>query len=98
MDEAKNAKRCLLKVLTGPSAGKKLEMKKPLVTLGRPGKQVAVVSRRPTGYFFTFVEGAGQDSDYPLINNEPSGPQTRMLNDSDIIKLAGVQIKVLIRD
>ena len=31
---------------------------KPLTTLGKPGVQVAVITRRPQGYFITHVEGA----------------------------------------
>lgn len=95
VDESKNTKRCFVKVLTGPAAGKKLEMRKPLVTLGRPGMQVAVISRRRQGYFFTYVEGAG-DQAYPMINNEPSGREARLLKSYDVIELAGTQIQVII--
>ncbi|MGH8119035.1 MAG: FHA domain-containing protein, partial [Gammaproteobacteria bacterium] len=40
-----------LTVLNGPIAGKELELTKALVTLGKPGTQVADISRRPQGYF-----------------------------------------------
>lgn len=95
VDETKNTKRCFVKVMSGPLAGKKLEMRKPLVTLGYPGIQVAVISRRRQGYFFTYVEGAG-DQDYPMINNEPSGLEPRLLKSYDVIELAGIQIQVII--
>ena len=95
VDETKNTKRCFVKVLTGAMAGKRLEMRKPLVTLGRPGLQVAVISRRRQGYFFTYVEGAG-DQNYPMINNEPSGREPRLLKSYDVIELAGIQIQVII--
>ena len=36
-----------LTVLNGPIAGKELELTKALITLGKPGTQVAVISRRP---------------------------------------------------
>ena len=38
-----------LTVLNGPIAGKELELTKALITLGKPGTQVAVISRRPQG-------------------------------------------------
>jgi hypothetical protein len=41
----------------GPNAGKELELTKTLTTLGKPGMQVAVIARRPHGYFITHVEG-----------------------------------------
>lgn len=34
-----------IQVLSGPGAGKELELKKALITLGRPGVQVAVITR-----------------------------------------------------
>ena len=36
-----------IQVLSGPGAGKELELRKALITLGRPGVQVAVITRRP---------------------------------------------------
>ena len=45
-------------LLTGANAGKELELTKTLTTLGKPGVQVAVITRRPHGYFITHVEGA----------------------------------------
>jgi hypothetical protein len=32
-------------------------LSKSLTTLGKPGTQVAVITRRPHGYFITHVEG-----------------------------------------
>lgn len=93
-DRTKNTKKFFLKLMSGPAAGKEYEMRKSLVTLGRPGKQVAVITRRPQGYFFTHVEGAGNLS----INNEPIGPNARLLNNDDVIELAKLQIQVIIID
>ncbi|HEU5319514.1 MAG TPA: FHA domain-containing protein, partial [Methylomirabilota bacterium] len=47
-----------IQLLSGGNAGKELELTKPLTTLGKPGVQVAVLTRRPAGYFITHVEGA----------------------------------------
>src|SRR5882672_12253062 len=40
-----------IQLLSGANAGKELELSKPLTTLGKPGVGVAVLTRRPQGYF-----------------------------------------------
>lgn len=98
VESEKNTKRCFVKVMNGPQAGTQLEMKKPLVTLGRAGRQVAVISKRREGYFFTYVEGGDGEGKYPLVNGDPSGLEARRLSNNDIIELAGNRIQVLITD
>lgn len=82
-----------LTVLNGPIAGKELELTKALVTLGKPGTQVAVISRRPQGYFLTHIESDGDGKRYPLINGEPIGTKAYQLKDSDLIELAGIKME-----
>ena len=82
-----------LTVLNGPIAGKELELTKALVTLGKPGTQVAVISRRPQGYFLTHIESDGDGKRYPLVNGEPIGPKAYQLKDSDLIELAGIKME-----
>ncbi|MEJ1959065.1 MAG: hypothetical protein WDM70_06070 [Nitrosomonadales bacterium] len=45
-----------LQILSGQNAGRELDLVKNLTTLGKPGVQVAVLTRRPHGYFITHVE------------------------------------------
>jgi pSer/pThr/pTyr-binding forkhead associated (FHA) protein len=80
-----------LQVLSGAFAGRELELVKALTTLGRPGIQVAAITRRADGYYLVHVDG-GVDDDYPLINGSPIGPQARRLQDNDVITLAGVKM------
>ena len=77
-----------IQVLSGPGAGKELELKKALITLGRPGVQVAVITRRPQGYFITHVEGT-----HPVVNGESIGGTARALSNHDVIELAGVKME-----
>ena len=77
-----------IQVLSGPGVGKELELKKALITLGRPGVQVAVITRRPQGYFITHVEGS-----HPVVNGESIGGQARQLQDHDVVELAGVKME-----
>ena len=79
----------VVQVLTGPNAGKELELVKNLTTLGKPGTQVAVLTRRPQGYFITHVEG----KDFPLVNGQVLTNQAHQLNEHDVIELAGVKME-----
>jgi pSer/pThr/pTyr-binding forkhead associated (FHA) protein len=80
-----------IQVLSGPGAGKELELRKALITLGRPGVQVAVITRRPQGYFITHVEGQA-----PVINGQTIGSQAHGLTDNDVIELAGVKMEFFV--
>jgi pSer/pThr/pTyr-binding forkhead associated (FHA) protein len=80
-----------LQVLNGQFAGRELELVKTLTTLGRPGVQVAAITRRADGYYIVHVE-SGRDGDYPLVNGTPIGPQAHLLKDNDVVQLAGVKM------
>jgi hypothetical protein len=80
-----------LQVLSGAFAGRELELTKALTTLGRPGIQVAAITRRAEGYFIVHVD-SGKENDYPQVNGVPIGPQARRLNDNDVVQLAGVKM------
>lgn len=79
----------LVQILNGPNSGKELELVKNLTTLGKPGVQVAVLARRPHGYFITHVEGGS----FPMVNGSSIGEQPHQLNDHDLIELAGVKME-----
>ena len=83
----------VLQILTGGNAGKELELVKPLTRLGKPGVQVAVITRRPQGYFITHVEGAS----FPVLNGKTLDAQAHPLNDHDVIELAGVKMEFFIK-
>ncbi len=82
-----------IQIISGASAGKELELTKPLTTLGKPGVQVAVLTRRPQGYFITHVEGANQ----PTVNGKSIGTAPHALKDHDLIELAGVKMEFFIK-
>jgi hypothetical protein len=83
--------RARLQVLSGQFAGRELELVKTLTTLGRPGVQVAAITRRAEGYYIIHVESS-REGDFPLINGAPTGPQARRLHDNDVVQLAGVKM------
>jgi len=86
-------KAAALQLLSGPNAGKELDLTKPLTTLGKPGVQVAVITRRPQGFFITHVEGAS----FPVVNGKPLDAQAHSLNDHDVIDLAGVKMEFFLK-
>ena len=80
-----------LQVLSGAFAGRELELTKALTTLGRPGVQVAAITRRAEGYYIVHVE-SGEEGDFPLVNGQPIGAKARRLTDNDVVQLAGVKM------
>ena len=79
----------VIQILTGANAGKELELTKTLTSLGKPGVQVAVITRRPQGYFITHVQGAS----FPVVNGQALDAQAHALNDHDVIELAGIKME-----
>ena len=82
-----------IQLLSGANAGRELELIKPLTTLGKPGVQVAVLTRRPQGYFITHVEGANR----PTVNGQAIGAAPHSLKDHDVIELAGVKMEFFLK-
>lgn len=82
-----------IQILNGVNAGRELVLTKTLTTLGKPNVQVAVIARRPHGYFITHVEGA----QYPTINGKPIDAQAHQLNDHDIIEIAGAKMEFFLK-
>jgi len=84
-----------LRVVSGPNQGKELELSKALTTIGKPGVQVAAITRRADGYYIVHVGGQAGGAK-PLVNNAPLGTQARKLNDGDVVELAGTQMSFMI--
>ena len=80
-----------LRVVSGANAGKELELTKALTTLGKPGVQVAAITRRAQGYYLIQVEGA--DGSHPTVDGQPVGTDAVKLEDSAIVEVAGVKME-----
>ncbi len=78
-----------IKVLTGAAAGREVALTKVVTTLGKPGVQVASITKRPTGYVFAHVEGAQR----PSVNGIPLTGESISLRSGDLIELAGTQMQ-----
>ncbi len=82
-----------IKVLNGAAAGREVSLTKVVTTIGKPGVQVASITKRPTGYVFAHVEGAAR----PTVNGNPLVTETTQLRDGDVIELAGTQMQFINR-
>lgn len=90
VDAQKGLPRAKLQVLSGAFAGKELELNKALTTLGRPGVQVAAITRRADGFFVVPVEG--DSGKPPQVNDKPVTREGIKLKHNDVIELAGVKM------
>ena len=84
-----------LRVASGANAGKELELTKALTTIGRPGVQVAAITRRADGYYIVHV-GGQSGGKRPLVNGKEIDTQAFRLSHNDLIELAGTQMNFLI--
>ena len=87
------ARIAAIQILNGANAGRELELTKTLTTLGKPGVQVAVIARRPHGYFITHVEGA----QFPVINGQAIDAQAHQLADHDVVEIAGTKMEFFLK-
>jgi len=85
------AVNAVIRILSGTNSGRELPLVKALTTIGRPGYQVAVITRRPSGYFIAHVEG----DVFPTVNGVNLGSAAHSLKDKDVIELAGVRLEFL---
>jgi pSer/pThr/pTyr-binding forkhead associated (FHA) protein len=82
-----------IQLLNGANAGREMELTKTLTTLGKPGVQVAVIAKRPHGYFITHVEGA----QFPVVNGKALDAQAYALSDHDVIEIAGIKMEFFLK-
>ncbi len=87
------AHTALIKVLNGAAAGREVALVKVVTTVGKPGVQVASITRRPNGYAFSHVEGAHR----PSVNGAPLVGESVPLRNGDVIELAGTQMQFIFR-
>ncbi len=78
-----------IKVLNGAAAGREVTLTKVVTTVGKPGVQVASITKRPSGYVFAHVEGAAR----PSVNGQPLGIDAVPLRNGDVIELAGTEMQ-----
>ncbi len=79
-------------VASGPNQGKELKLTKALTTLGKPGVQVAAITRRADAFFIVHVSPKGGDN-RPKVNDVMISAQAQKLNGGDMIEIAGTSMR-----
>jgi len=90
-DGAHSGQPASIKVLNGAAAGREVALTKVVTTVGKPGVQVASITRRPGGYAFAHVEGSAR----PSVNGVPLSTDSIPLRNGDVIELAGTQMQFI---
>lgn len=80
-----------VKVLAGVRAGAQFELDRVVTTFGTLGELLAVITRRPQGYFVTHVEGHR----YPQVNGETLDAEPRALRSGDMIEVGDEKVEFL---
>jgi pSer/pThr/pTyr-binding forkhead associated (FHA) protein len=80
-----------IKVLNGAAAGREVMLTKVVTTVGKPGVQVASITKRPGGYVLAHVEGAAK----PTVNGSQLAGDSAHLRNGDVIELAGTQMQFI---
>ena len=83
----------LLRIRTGPHAGKEMVITKSETTFGNPGIQVAMITRRPQGFLITHVEG----DCFPVVNGVSVGAAATPLALGSVVNLSGTEVEFLLR-
>jgi FHA domain len=78
-----------VRAIAGNRAGSVIELDRVVATFGKPGHQLAVVTRRPHGYFITHVEGRR----CARVNRQSVGNEVRLLHNGDIIEVADEKLQ-----
>jgi len=80
-----------IKVLNGAAAGREVMLTKVVTTVGKPGVQVASITKRPGGYVLAHVEGSAK----PTVNGSQLAGDSAQLRNGDVIELAGTQMQFI---
>lgn len=80
-----------IKVLNGAAAGREVMLTKVVTTVGKPGVQVASITKRPGGYVLAHVEGSAK----PTVNGSQLAGDSAHLRNGDVIELAGTQMQFI---
>ena len=90
-NEAPTPKRAHLKILNGTNKDKLFPLTRAMTTLGKPGQQVAAITRRGNKYVIIGVE-ADDDNRYPTVNDTHVSSRSIELAEGDVIQLNGIRM------
>lgn len=81
--------RGMLQILNGNNFGRIIPLTRNMTRIGRTGGNCAMIARRDSGYYISYLEGSA-----PLVvNKTPIGEETQLLADGDIIEVGSTQMQ-----
>jgi pSer/pThr/pTyr-binding forkhead associated (FHA) protein len=81
-----------VRTMAGKRTGDIIALDRVVATFGARGHQLAVITRRPHGYFITHVEGRRR----PRVNGQSIGDDAHALHHGDIIDVADEKLEFLL--
>jgi pSer/pThr/pTyr-binding forkhead associated (FHA) protein len=78
-----------IKIISGPAAGRTVELLKVVTTIGKPGVAVAAITKRPSGYVIALIEGQSK----PSVNGKEVELEPVPLKHGDVLELAGTKME-----
>jgi pSer/pThr/pTyr-binding forkhead associated (FHA) protein len=81
-----------IKILAGKETGRVIDLARVVTMLGKRGDRLAVLTRRPHGYFITHVEGRR----FPRVNGQSVGQDAHLLHSGDIIEVAKEKLQFFV--
>jgi pSer/pThr/pTyr-binding forkhead associated (FHA) protein len=78
-----------IKIISGPAAGRTVELLKVVTTIGKPGVAVAAITKRPNGYVIALIEGQSK----PSVNGTDVELDPVPLKHGDVLELAGTKME-----
>ena len=84
-------KTATVRFSSGPSKGRSEKIDRSLYTIGRPGGDVAVIARRPQGFFLLHIGG----DRYPKINSqEITSTKGVQLQEGDVLEVGENRVEI----
>jgi len=81
-----------VRVAAGLGAGEVIVLDRVITTVGRAGDELAVITRRPRGFFLTHVEGRR----HARVNGQSIGLEARPLHQGDVIEVADAKLELVL--
>ena len=79
----------IIKVLSGPAAGREMALTKLVTSVGKAGVSVVTITRNSRGFALAHVEGDRA----PVVNGAEVSGEAIILRNGDMIELAGTQMQ-----
>ena len=79
----------MLQIMNGSNFGRIIPLNRNMTRIGRAGGDCAMIAKRDTGYYISYLEGAHS----PVVNKHPIGDESHLLEDGDMIEVGSTQMQ-----